>query len=425
MLRRIKKLIPRPLFRFLQPIYHYTFALVGALVYRMPSRHIHVVGITGTKGKTTVSELVNAILEEAGYTTALAGTLRFKIGNTTTPNTFKMTMLGRIFLQRFIRQAVNADCDYVILEMTSEGAKQFRHRFIDLNALIFTNLSPEHIESHGSFEKYKEAKRSIALQVERTHKADGILVINADDENADTFLSVDVPHKKTFALSHTPIRDTETPGMVIEWGTTELTTSLSGRFNAANILAAATYAHTQNVSTETIRTAIQNTAGIRGRVEYINEGQACTVIVDYAHTPDSLRHVYETFSDYDIIGVLGNTGGGRDTWKRPEMGSIADQFCSYIILTNEDPYDEDPERIVKEMKTGITSTPVEIIMDRRHAIRTALQLAHERHNTDQTAVLITGKGTDPYIMGPEGSKEPWNDAEITREELRTYITSAR
>jgi UDP-N-acetylmuramoyl-L-alanyl-D-glutamate--2,6-diaminopimelate ligase len=135
--------------------------------------------------------------------------------------------------------------------------------------------------------------------------------------------------------------------------------------------------------------------------------------VDYAHTPDSLTQLYEAFKDYPIIGVLGNTGGGRDTWKRPEMGAIAERYCDRIFLTNEDPYDENPRAIVEAMRAGIEDKrKVEIIMDRRTAIATAL-----KHCPDGGYVLISGKGTDPYIMGPHNTKEPWSDAVVVQEEL--------
>src|SRR3989344_3158776 len=157
-LRLIKKIIPKNIFKFFQPIYHYKLALLGAIFYRFPSRKIKVVAITGTKGKTTTGELVNSILEEAGFKTAIMGTLRFKIGENSKPNLHKMTLPGRFFIQKFLRRAVSAKCDWAIIEMTSEGIKQFRHKFINLDALIFLNLSPEHIESHGSYEKYVSAK---------------------------------------------------------------------------------------------------------------------------------------------------------------------------------------------------------------------------------------------------------------------------
>ncbi len=165
-----RKVIPKKLFRMGQPVYHWLLAFAAALIYRFPSRKIFVLGITGTKGKTSVIEIISAILEEAGYKTALASSLRFKIGRESEKNEKKMTMPGRFFMQRFLRKAVRGKCQYAILELTSEGAAQSRHRFVNFNALIFTNLAPEHIESHGSFEKYRDAKLKLFKSLENPPK---------------------------------------------------------------------------------------------------------------------------------------------------------------------------------------------------------------------------------------------------------------
>jgi UDP-N-acetylmuramoyl-L-alanyl-D-glutamate--2,6-diaminopimelate ligase len=169
-LRLAKKILPKRLFSMIQPGYHYILALLGAIIYRFPSRHIKVIAVTGTKGKSTVVELTNAILEEAGFKTAVLGTIRFKVGDQSRPNLYKMTTPGRFFVQKFLRQSVTEKCEYAVLEMTSEAARQFRHKFIEFNALIFTNLSPEHIESHGSYEKYVAAKLSIGKALEQSSK---------------------------------------------------------------------------------------------------------------------------------------------------------------------------------------------------------------------------------------------------------------
>ncbi|OHA44145.1 MAG: hypothetical protein A3G59_00610 [Candidatus Taylorbacteria bacterium RIFCSPLOWO2_12_FULL_47_20] len=408
-----KKLIPKPVFAFLQPIYHYKMALLAALVYRFPSRKIKVVAITGTKGKSSVVEIVNAILEEAGYKTAVAGTIRFKIGEKSERNLYKMTLPGRFFVQRFLRQAVNAGCDFAILEMTSEGAKQFRHKFISYDALIFTNLAPEHIESHGSYENYLKAKLSIARELEKSAKRPRAVVANIDDGAGEKFLSVKVEKRIPYSIHNAANLNADSDGVEFDWEGTHIKSRLPGKFNAYNILAAASFAKAIGVSVEIIAAAIEKIVEIRGRAQFIRGGQDFDAIADYAHTPDSLKALYEAFQNKRKICVLGNTGGGRDKWKRPEMGRIADQYCDEIILTNEDPYDEDPRQILKEMEAGITKHRPEIILDRLEAIAVAVKKA-----SAGDAVLITGKGTDPYIMGPNGSREPWDDATVVREELK-------
>ena len=219
-----------------------------------------------------------------------------------------------------------------------------------------------------------------------------------------------------------------TQGSSFQIGKLVIHSKLPGIFNVYNMLGAIAYANFIGIPEEKIKKGIEEINFIRGRMEKI--GTACLpagrdfdVVVDYAHTPDSLKAVYETYNSHKKICVLGNTGGGRDKWKREEMGKIADKYCDQIILTNEDPYDEDPVEIVESVKKGIKRKPVEIIMDRREAINSAISLAKEWQTRNQNfankkiAVLITGKGTDPYIMGPNGSKQEWDDATVAREEL--------
>lgn len=415
-LRLAKKIIPRKLFKSLQPAYHFLFAFFAAVVYRFPSRHINIVIITGTKGKTSTTEIVNAILEEAGYRTASASTLRFKVGEKEERNLYKMTIPGRFFVQRFLRRAVDAKCDWVILEMTSEGARQFRHRFISFNALIFTNLSPEHIESHGSFENYANAKLSIAHALAKSSKRPRILVANGDDAHASKFLAVEADKKTTYSLKDVEPYRLEKDTTAFTFAGSPLHTHLAGAFNLSNISAGIAFARAIDIAPEVIRRAIEKFNGIRGRVEHVNAGQDFDVIVDYAHTADSLQKVYEVFQNARKICILGGTGGGRDTWKRPEMGAIADANCDEIILTNEDPYDEDPMKIINEIKTGIKENNAEVVIDRREAIAEGIRRAHTGD-----AIIITGKGTDPYIMGANGLKTPWDDASVAREELEKFL----
>ena len=201
------------------------------------------------------------------------------------------------------------------------------------------------------------------------------------------------------------------------------------------------------IKDDDIKSGLEKIEFIRGRMEKVDMGQNFDVVVDYAHTPDSLQAIYEAFAPRltaktvgaptssqekntpkKLICILGNTGGGRDTWKRPEMAKIADEYCDHIIFTNEDPYDEDPMKIINEMKVAVKNKPYEIILDRRAAIASAIsQASHfakaSRDDQNKVAVLITGKGTDPYIMGPNGSKQEWDDAKVVREELQKIIES--
>lgn len=411
-LRLVEKFIPKKLYAFFQPAYHFILAVAGIIIYRHPSRHIYVIGVTGTKGKSSTVEFINAVLEADGKKTALLSTIRFKIGDESRPNKFKMTMPGRFFTQKFLRNAVDADCDYAVIEMTSEGARFYRHLGVELDALIFTNLSPEHIESHGSFAKYKKAKLRLVERLAKSNKPVRLSIANIDNEHAPSFLISPVEKNIGYSLKNTHVLSETDTTSVIKWHDKDITIPLPGRFNISNAVAALTLAHELGIPLETTKKGIESLSLIRGRVERVDAGQDFSVIVDYAHTDDSLRKLYETFPTSRKIAVLGSTGGGRDSWKRPVLGKIADEECDEIIITNEDPYDEDPAKIINDVASGVTTHKPTIILDRREAIAYALSLAKSGDT-----VLISGKGTDPYIMGPKGSRVPWDDATVAREEL--------
>ncbi len=411
-LRKIEKIIPKSIYKSLQPIYHYLLARTGTIIYGNPSKHIYVIGVTGTKGKSSTAEFVNAILESAGYKTAILSTVRFKIGDKNTPNKYKMTMPGRFFTQRFLSDAVEAKCKYAIIEMTSEGSRFSRHIGVMMDALIFTNLSPEHIESHGSFANYRNAKLNLVKHLAKSKKENKIAVANVDDKYGADFLVYDVDKNIPYSLGDAKIIESNERESKIIYKDTEIDLPLPGHFNILNALAALTFSTEIGIPILIAKKGIENLSMIRGRVQRVETGQDFTVIVDYAHTDDSLRKLYETFKSSRKIGVLGSTGGGRDSWKRPVMGKVADEHCDEIILTNEDPYDEEPMKIINEVANGIKKHTPQIILDRREAIRKAISIARKGD-----VVLITGKGTDPYIMGPNGTKEVWDDAAVAKEEL--------
>lgn len=404
----LKSLLPAPLIS----LYHLGLAYLSARAYRFPSRSLTVIAVTGTKGKSSTTEMLNAIFETAGRKTALLNSIRIKVGTETEPNLMRMSTPGRFFIQRFLRRAVRSGCTVAILEMTSEGARQHRHRAVELDALVFTNLAPEHIESHGSYEAYADAKFSIGTQLARSSKRPRYIVANEDDAQGARYLALPVEHRLPFSLSANPDSSSDEQGGFFTYEGTRVTVKLPGDFSLENALAATTLARAMHVPLTDIKTAFESLTRIPGRAERIEAGQNFTVVVDYAHTPDSLEALYTAYGTKRKICVMGATGGGRDAWKRPVMGALADRYCEHVILTDEDPYDEQPETIVKALTTDMKRVP-EILMDRRAAIRRGIELAREGD-----ALLITGKGTDPCICGPHGTKTPWSDAEVAREELK-------
>jgi UDP-N-acetylmuramoyl-L-alanyl-D-glutamate--2,6-diaminopimelate ligase len=339
---------------------------------------------------------ITKILEEAGFKTAALSSIYFKIGEEEWPNTLKMTMPGRFKIQKFFRGAVNAGCQYAILEVTSEGILQHRHRFIDFQVAVFTNLSPEHIERHGSFENYKKAKGKLFQATKHTH------VINIDDENTDYFLRFPAKKKYTYGLKRGDINAQNA----------KFKLKLIGDFNIYNALAAICVGLSQGVSLETCQSAVEKVEGIPGRMEEVIS-EPFKVFIDYAFTPNALEKVYQTLKPQKgkMICVLGACGGGRDKWKRPVLGEIAAKYCDEIIITNEDPYDENPMEIIGQVAKG-TKGKAKEILDRREAIRKALELAKSND-----AVVITGKGCEPWICIAGGKKIPWDDRKIAREEF--------
>lgn len=468
MLAIIKRLIPKKIFTALQPAYHFIFNYLAACCYRFPSRKMIIIGITGTTGKTSTVYLTAAALRAAGYKVGYTSTAQFSDGEKEWLNDKKMTMVGRFFTQRLLRRMLLNGCQYAIVETTSEGIKQFRHRFINYDILLFTGLYPEHIESHGSFEKYKLAKGALFAHlktgrtkyvnekkiVERPKTAlrkldfsrvKKTIIVNGDDDQAAYFLNFwseqklvysqkDWGSKEAAALRfglNTSGKDWE----ILEYTMAEsslvgtkfifkgqpITLQLLGSYNAINAAAAATVALSQDLSLEKVRSGLEGVSGLAGKLEKIVAGQDFTVLVDYAFEPRALTKVYETialFNPRRVIHVLGSTGGGRDAARRPILGKIAGENAVGVIVTNEDPYDEDPQTIIDEVALGaISAGKVEgedllKILDRRQAIAQALSLAEAGD-----LVLITGKGAEQWICVQNSQKIPWDDRVIVREEL--------
>lgn len=395
-----KRLIPKKVFNYFQPYYHQLLSIAGTFVYSYPSKKLKVIGITGTKGKSTVAYLVTRFLKESGKKVGVVSSLGIEIGDQHWPNNLKMTMPGRFKLQKLLSEMVKAGAEFAIMEVTSEGIKQYRHKGIDFDCAVFTNLSKEHIEAHGSFEKYYKAKQELFKATKNIH------ILNADSPYLSLFM---FPAKnKLFYSLHDGFK---------------YTTHLIGDFNKSNILAAATILEAYDIDKKYVQKSLDQIKSVPGRMEFIQR-EPFQVIVDYAHTPDSLEIVYKVFkkepgvkNDKKLICILGAAGGGRDTWKRPVFGEIASKYCDEIILTNEDPYGEDPEKILMEVEKGIKNSKYKIsnvnkILDRKEAIKEALTIAKKGDT-----VIITGKGSETTMAVGEDKKIPWSDRKIVREIL--------
>jgi UDP-N-acetylmuramoyl-L-alanyl-D-glutamate--2,6-diaminopimelate ligase len=397
-----------PLLRLLYAVpgadkaYHFVLALLGAIRYGFPSRRIKVIGITGTKGKTTTTTLVASLLAASGRKTALLSSERIQIGDFVEKNRKGNSMPGRFFIQDYLHRAVAAGCEYAVIEVTSQGVVMHRHRFIRWAAAAITNIHPEHIEAHGSFENYRNAKLSF---LRYAAKQGALVFVNNDDELSGYF-SDHLPAMQTSFFSMQGLM--ELPE--------ETRKVLPGKFNLQNVALALNILRHFGVENEKIVEGLRSFKGVPGRAEFV-QYEPFAVVVDYAHTPGSLQAIYEAVQETTkgrIIGVLGGAGGGRDKWKRPEMGAIAARYCERIILTNEDPYDEDPMVILKETAKGFPpGAQYETMLDRKEAIFKAIRTARPGD-----AVVITGKGSEPYIHLAKGEVMEWSDREIAEEALR-------
>ncbi len=401
-------------FRLVVLFYHYVLSFFGALIYFYPSKKILIVGVTGTKGKTTVLEIFKNILEGAGKKTALLSSLYIKIGDEQNKNPTDNTMPGRMFIHKFLKRAKMAKCEVALIEVTSEGVVFSRHRFINWGVALLTNLAPEHIEAHGSFEKYRQAKLNF-FKYARSKKAE--IFFNQDDKSIDFFKN-EFDQEKINLYSKKDLQDY----FLLD----KDHYLFSSEFNQENLAAAVSLARFLKIDDQIIKQAILKFSGVPGRMEVLKasknigsgEKKEFKIVIDYAHTPDSLEKVYLNLKSgtKKLICVLGSAGGGRDKWKRPKMGEIASRYCDKLILTNEDPYDENPEKIISEIKSGILKKEFlrdEVFenLDREQAIKKAIELAGA-----DDVVVITGKGSEQYIRVAVGKKIPWSDREVA---LRT------
>jgi UDP-N-acetylmuramoyl-L-alanyl-D-glutamate--2,6-diaminopimelate ligase len=379
-------------------LYHFLLAWMGFVIYHNPSRKLVVIGVTGTKGKTTAVELINHILEKAQKRTIVSSSIRFKVGEQSWANVTGNTMPGRGFLQKLMHKGLKKGCKYAVLEVVSEGIVQHRNKFIDFDIGVFTGLHAEHLESHGGLENYRKAKISFFEYMKKyPSKKKKYFVINKDNSHSQYF--IDAVSGENVSLYE------KYNGQI----------SIAGDFNRENAGAAIAVCKILGIDQNIIYKTIENFTGVPGRMEFIQK-EPFEVVVDYAHTPDSLEAVYRNLKPQKggLICVLGSAGGGRDKWKRPKMGSVASQYCTDIILTDEDPFDEDPEKIISDIKAGIKNGDIRAqeILDRKDAIRKAISIAKTGD-----AVIITGKGSELYIRLKNGKKIKWSDKEIALEIL--------
>ncbi len=431
----IKKFIPRPFIS----LYHFFLARFASFYYGNPSKKMIVIGVTGTNGKSTTVRLIAQALMALGHKVGFVSTSEIQVGEKRYLNDMKMTMPGKFILQKFLKQMFDAQCVYAIIETSSQGVEQFRHIGINYDVAVFTNLTPEHIEAHGGFENYKRAKGKFFSHLTKMprktiegKKIKKIIVVNLDDAHAPFFLQFFADIKIGFGASGSydiagieELRakdiDLKPGGSRFSLRDIAFSTNLLGMHNVYNALAALSAVFGLGLKIQKAQHAFENII-VPGRMEFINEGQDFTVIVDYAPEPQGVSKLYKTLEFLDknkIIHVFGSCGGGRDRTRRKVLGRMAGKFSDYVIATNEDPYDDDPMEIINEVAQGAKEMGKKenenlfILLDRREAIRKALSLAQAKD-----IVLITGKGCEQAIVVKDNEKIPWDDRRVAREELR-------
>lgn len=466
----LKKIIPKKLFKKLQPYYHYFLSFLSACIYCHPSNKLIVIGITGTSGKTSSTYLMARALSDAGYKTGYTSTAMFSDGDKEWLNDKKMTMVGPFFTQKILRKMVKNGCSYAIVETTSEGIRQFRHRFINYDFVVFTGLYPEHIESHGSFENYKKAKGELFAHLKQCapkylnnngqivkvknnlakidlNRVKKTFIINSDDEHASYFSSFWAEEKifysgnfrddleaKVFFFNKINISLAGTSFDFIfkeknEFSHRSVNLKLWGEFNVINSMPLLSLIYSLDLDQNLVISALEKIKNIPGRMELVDVGQKFLAIVDYAYEPTAMKKMYdliyflkeqisETGYLPNIIHVVGSAGGGRDKDRREVMGRMAGEKSEFVIVTNEDPYDENPLDIINQVASGVREAgKIEgqnlfRILDRREAIKKALQLVSEGD-----IIIVTGKGCEQAICLANGYKAPWDDRLVLKEEI--------
>ena len=411
---------------------------VSAAFFDYPARSLRVVGITGTKGKTTTSYLTSALLEAAGHPTGLLTGVAFKIGDSFTMNETQVTTPESLEVQSLLAR-MRDEAEYAVVESTSHGLALHRLEHLEYDIAVFTNLSPDHLDFHATVDDYRETKgRLFEMLDEAVDKGIGkTAVLNADDPASEYLRSrtkkarvltygIESEEADVRALDVALSESGSRFQLATSAGSAQVDLSLLGQFSVYNALAAATVAISQGADAATVAEALGAFDSVPGRLERIECSQSFAVVVDYAHTPDSLRSVLQALRPVASgrLVVIFGCGGDRDPGRRSGMGEAAAALADFTVLCNDNPRTEDPAAILEQIAQAMTQAgrredgDFVRIPDRRAAMRHAFEGAR-----GGDVVLIAGKGHEPYlIVGSEYL--PWDDREVAREELRAVRSHA-
>lgn len=423
----VKKLIPTKLFKKVEPYGHWAEAILANVVYGFPARKLRVIGVTGTDGKTTTSTLITAMLRDSGYKVGMMTTISLDLGDGPVPNPTRLTTVTSFSLQRGLKKLSKAGVDWVVLETTSHALAQHRVWGVPYSVVAMTNITHEHLDYHGTFEDYRDAKKRLFELCNTNKKGLRIGIANADDESGEIFAKA-IENPIRYGVKKGDVRavktTTTTTGSTIQAhtpkGELNLKVNLPGSFNVYNALAAAAVGQAVGLSNEQVEKGIASLDAVEGRMTTIDEGQKFSVIVDYAHTPVSFEKIFNEIKPVTkgrMIVVFGSAGR-RDEAKRPLQGEVAGRLCDIVVVTEEDDRDQDGEQILNQIAEGseragkTRNKDLFLIHDRARAIEKAIQLA----KPDDT-VLLLGKGHETSILGNFGKRD-WNEFEAARNALK-------
>lgn len=415
LLRRfVSQLTPQSL----KNTYHLGCAVLACTLYGFPAKKLRVIGVTGTNGKTTTTQFITRILSHAGKKVAMASTINFQIGERIWVNASKFTTLSPWKLQRFLHDAVKAGCEYAVIETSSHALDQNRVWGIPYEIAVMTNVTREHLDYHGTMVQYREAKCRLFKRAKQS-------VVNLDMEDPQ-FFCVTLPAKTLTYSTKNPQAHLLATDITLDFHGTEFVVDetpvhlrIPGLFNIENALAALGVARLLDIDFSLATTALAGVVGVPGRMELVPNHMNADILIDYAVTPDAFEKLYASILPLKIPGskiihVFGACGE-RDRGKRPQMGEIASSYADIIILTNEDPFYEDPQQIIDDIEQGVTKKKDKNyfrIFDRREAIRKALSLAEIGD-----IVLVTGKGAE-VTMALGDKRVSWSERQVIEEELQ-------
>ena len=396
----------------------YVLGVGASNFYGNPSEKLKLVGVTGTNGKTTIATLLYRLFTGAGYNCGLLSTIENIVNRDVVPSTH--TTPDPIELNALLQQMVDKGCEYAFMEVSSHSVAQDRIAGLHFAGGIFTNLTHDHLDYHKTMANYRNAKKKFFDDLPQTAFA----LTNLDDKNGAYMLQNTQARKLSYALKHDAdfkgvVMESHFDGMMLKVNGTEMFTQLVGGFNASNILAIYGTATALGFNKDELLVEISKLRGANGRFDMVHSEKGIVGIVDYAHTPDALENVLKTINEVrchkeTLITVVG-CGGNRDTTKRPEMAAVAVKLSDRVILTSDNPRNEDPDEIIRQMKAGVSEADqgkVLSITNRREAIRTAVALAKRGD-----IILLAGKGHENY-QEIKGVKNHFDDKEVLSEAFK-------